>query len=109
MKIHVKRTILPRARRMLVMSNFENQVVGLVTEMEKNEIQNLFEKRLALENLAKILDPEQNPNMYKRLIDDYASTNHAFNLWWKTQKDKYEWGDGDFYIDFDTAEIHRKL
>ena len=46
---------------------------------------------MALENLAKILDPEQNPNMYKRLIDDYASTNHAFNVWWKTQKDKYEW------------------
>lgn len=45
------------------------KVVGQVTPEEKNEIQQLFERRNGLNELAKILTPE-NADLYEKLVKD---------------------------------------
>ena len=49
------------------------KVVGQVSELEKREIQILFERRNGLNELAKILTAD-NTELYERLIKDLGET-----------------------------------
>ena len=77
------------------------KVVGQVSELEKREIQILFERRNGLNELAKIL--------YERLIKDLGETSIKFQKWWNQMSEKYQWESidgGNWEIDFDTCEIY---
>lgn len=83
------------------------KVVGSVTEEEKNEIQRLFERRNGLNELAKILTPE-NESLYEKLVKDLGETSTKFQQWWDTMSSKYQWESvpqGSWEINFDTNEI----
>lgn len=83
------------------------KLVGQVTPEEKNEILALFERRNGLNELAKILTPE-NTELYERLVSDMGSTGTKFQQWWDTMAQKYQWEsapDGNWEINFDTCEI----
>ena len=58
------------------------KVVGQVSELEKREIQILFERRNGLNELAKILTAD-NTELYERLIKDLGETSIKFQKWWK--------------------------
>ncbi len=83
------------------------KIVGHVTDSEKNEIQRLFERRNGLNELAKILTPE-NEELYERLVKDMGDTTTKFQQWWDSMAQKYQWEgaeNGSWEIIFQTNEI----
>lgn len=84
------------------------QIIGQVTIDEKNEIQTLFERRNGLNELAKILSPE-NEELYEKLVKDLGETSTRFQNWWDRMAQKYQWKSidgGNWEINFDTCEIY---
>ncbi len=84
------------------------KIVGQVTEEEKNEILRLFERRNGLNELAKILTPE-NADLYERLVNDMGETTTKFQQWWDAMSAKYQWEtdeNGSWEINFQTNEIY---
>lgn len=83
------------------------KVVGQVTLEEKNDILALFERRNGLNELAKILTPE-NEALYQKLVKDMGETGTKFQQWWDSMSTKYQWEstpNGHWEINFDTCEI----
>lgn len=83
------------------------KVIGQVTEQEKNEIQQLFERRNGLNELAKILTAD-NAELYEKLVKDMGETGNKFQNWWSRMAEKYQWEgveNGNWEINFDTCEI----
>ena len=84
------------------------KVVGQVTPEEKNEIQQLFERRNGLNELAKILTAD-NAELYEKLVQDLGETGTKFQSWWDRMGAKYQWESvdgGNWEINFDTCEIY---
>lgn len=84
------------------------KLIGQVTLEEKNEIQALFERRNGLNELAKILTPE-NEALYQKLVQDMGETSTKFQQWWDNMSAKYQWEstpNGHWEINFDTCEIY---
>lgn len=84
------------------------KLIGQVTLEEKNEIQALFERRNGLNELAKILTPE-NEALYQKLVQDMGETSTKFQQWWDDMSAKYQWEstpNGHWEINFDTCEIY---
>lgn len=82
------------------------KLVGQVTEEEKNEILQLFERRNGLNELAQIL--KEDDSLYERLVTDMGQTATKFQNWWDTNAKKYNWEsalEGNWEIDFNTNEI----
>jgi CXXX repeat modification system protein len=81
--------------------------VGQVTPEEKNEIQQLFERRNGLNELAKIVTADNN-DLYEKLIKDMGETGTKFQAWWDRMVTKYHWESvegGNWEINFETCEI----
>lgn len=72
---------------------------------EIKAIRNIYEKKLALENLAKIIKLDVNPELYERLVSDYSATMQAFNGWWDDMFRKYQVEPGDYIVDFLNGKI----
>ena len=84
------------------------KVVGQVTIEERNEIQQLFERRNGLNELAKILTAD-NQELYEKLVKDMGETGTKFQSWWDRMGEKYQWESidgGNWEINFDTCEIY---
>lgn len=82
--------------------------VGRVTEGERDEIQQLFERRNGLIELAKILSAD-NVELYERLIKDMGETSTKFQQWWNRMGNKYQWEsteNGNWEIDFNECKIY---
>ena len=58
------------------------KIVGSVTEQEKNQIKELFERRNGLNELARILT-DDNSDLYERLVMDLGETSSKFQNWAK--------------------------
>lgn len=84
-----------------------NRVVGRVSETERDEIQALFERRNGLNELAKVLTPD-NTDLYEKLVKDLGKTGLDFQNWWSRMAEKYSWEsdeNGHWEIDFNTCVI----
>lgn len=84
------------------------QIVGYVLPEERDEIQELFERRNGLTELAKILTTD-NVELYERLINDMGETSTKFQQWWNRMGDKYQWEsteNGNWEIDFNECKIY---
>ena len=82
--------------------------IGQVTPEEKNEIQQLFERRNGLNELAKILTAD-NAELYEKLVKDLGETGTKFQSWWDRMGAQYQWESiegGNWEINFDTCEIY---
>lgn len=82
------------------------QNICTIKDSECQEIQELYEKKLAYENLTKILSPNQNNEMYNRLITDYGVVIRQFSEWWDRIFATYNLSSGEYYIDFSSKEIY---
>lgn len=80
------------------------KVVWTLLDEEKNEILNLYERKIALENLSKIVNPE-NEKLYNKFITDYGKALSEFQSWWNRTSKKYQWEGSSWRIDFDTNEV----
>lgn len=81
--------------------------VGQVTIEERDEIQKLFERRNGLNELAKILSPD-NDELYQKLVKDMGETSTKFQEWWNRMGEKYHWEfaeNGNWEINFETCKI----
>lgn len=82
--------------------------IGRVTEQERDEIQQLFERRNGLNELAKILTAD-NVELYERLIKDMGETSTKFQQWWNLMGNKYQWESAEncsWEIDFNECKIY---
>lgn len=83
------------------------KMVGQVTTEEKDEIQQLFERRNGLNELAKIVTAD-NHDLYEKLVKDLGETGTKFQSWWDRMATKYQWeriDGGNWEINFETCEI----
>ncbi|MBQ0090571.1 MAG: CXXX repeat peptide modification system protein [Prevotellaceae bacterium] len=83
------------------------QKVGQVSNNERDQIKQLFERRNGLYELAKILTAD-NSELYEKLVNDLGETSAKFQNWWDTMSQKYKWKsckDGNWEINFETCEI----
>lgn len=83
------------------------KIVGTVTPEERAEIQALFERRNGLQELAKILTPD-NQELYEKLVKDMGETSTKFQHWWDEKAKQYGWEShpkGNWEINFQTCEI----
>lgn len=80
------------------------KVVHILKDDEKNEIEELYEKKIALENLCKIIEPS-NEKMYKKLIEDYGKIMFLYTNWWNKMSNCYQWEGENWYINFSTQEV----
>lgn len=64
--------------------------VGQVSESEKLQIQQLFERRNGLAELAKIVTAD-NDELYNKLVKDMGETSSKFQQWWDDTSSKYNW------------------
>ena len=81
--------------------------VGQVTVEEKKEIQQLFERRNGLNELARVVTVD-NTDLYDKLVKDLGETGTRFQQWWDSMAQKYHWessDNGSWEINFDTCEI----
>lgn len=82
--------------------------VGQVTVEEKKEIQQLFERRNGLNELARVVTAD-NTDLYEKLVKDLGETGTRFQQWWDSMAQKYHWessDNGSWEINFDTCEIY---
>ncbi len=89
------------------MVNNMKEKVGQVSPEERTEIQQLFERKNGLNELAKILTPD-NDALYQKLVKDMGETDGKFHNWWSRMAEKYQWKstpNGHWDINFDTCEI----
>ncbi len=78
-----------------------SEIINL-TENEIREIEDIYERKIALENLIKIIDPD-NEDLYNKFVKDYTYTTKMYNEWWTKATQKYKLN-GNYYVDF-----HKKL
>ena len=89
------------------------ELLGLVTEQEKEEIQKLFERKSALQEIipslnSGLLTAEQTDELYEKVIIDMGKTNTNFHQWWNDKAKQYNWKsveNASWNIDFETNEI----
>lgn len=84
------------------------KLVGQVSEEERDEIRQLFERRNGLNELAKILTAD-NAALYEKLVADLGETSTKFQNWWDTNSAKYQWASSDkghWEIDFNSCKIY---
>ena len=82
--------------------------VGQVTVEEKKEIQQLFERRNGLNELARVVTAD-NTDLYEKLVKDLGETGAKFQNWWNRMGEKYNWESvegGNWEINFETCEIY---
>ncbi|OSB15023.1 CXXX repeat peptide modification system protein [Clostridium botulinum] len=90
--------------------------VGMVTEIEKNEILSIFERENALKELKMTL--EQNSLEFliedalaHKVRSDLENMEKTFQCWWQDKGEKYQWEsieNGKWEINFKTNEIYLK-
>lgn len=81
--------------------------VGQVTEEEKLQVKQLFERRNGLSELAKVITAD-NDELYEKLVKDMGETTTKFQQWWDDMSQKYQWEsrpNGHWEIDFDSNVI----
>lgn len=82
--------------------------VGKVTPQERDEIKRLFERRMGLVELAKIVNASDT-ELYDRLVTDLGDNSTKFQQWWDNISEKYDWessDEGNWEIDFQTCIIY---
>ena len=85
--------------------------VGQVTEIEKDEILRLFERRNGLKELFQSIN-ESNESLYNRVVEDMGKTSAEFQKWWDVKAEKYGWEsakNASWEIDFNTCTIYLVL
>lgn len=85
-----------------------NKEVGKVTPQERDEIKRLFERRMGLVELAKIVNASDT-ELYDRLVTDLGDNSTKFQQWWDNMSEKYDWessDEGNWEIDFQTCIIY---
>lgn len=88
--------------------------IGTVTGTEKEQIEKLYERKIALNELLLTLNnpnmsEELRNNLYEKVVADIGKTKVQFDKWWSDMMEKYRWKSvegGNWEIDFKTNDIY---
>lgn len=87
--------------------------ISKVTELEKNEIESLFERINALKalgiTLAENSDLLKENQMVAKIVSDLETTQKEFNQWWDKTADKYSLNKskiGNYRINFFNCSLY---
>ncbi|MPN16318.1 hypothetical protein SDC9_163657 [bioreactor metagenome] len=91
----------------------QNNVVGIVSEREKNTLLKFYERKLANEELLLSLKEnyfiEEDKNIFmNKVSEDMKETKENIEKWWSEKSSKYNWKgkkNGFWEIKFETNEI----
>lgn len=81
--------------------------VGTLTQEESRNLEKLLEKKIALENLLKILSESQ--EVYKKVDRDYKNIVEEYEKWWRGTSDKHIWESTENFfwsIDFKSRKVY---
>ena len=81
--------------------------VGLITEAERDEIQSIYYKKTAVQEVLPLIDPN-NIELYDKAIEDLALADQAMAEWWQRISAHYGWNYDENYgwrVDFFTKEL----
>ncbi|HGD0427827.1 TPA: CXXX repeat peptide modification system protein [Streptococcus agalactiae] len=81
--------------------------VGILTQEESKNLEELLEKKISLENLLKISSESQ--EIYKKVNRDYKKIVEEYEKWWRDTSDKYIWEstENSFWsIDFKSRKVY---
>ena len=81
------------------------KVIDILNEKEKEEILELFEKKQAMENLAKVINAETDEQLFQNLKNDYLVLMNEYTAWWSNNSEIKGWEKGNLFIDFSTNEV----
>ena len=84
------------------------KIVGQVLPEERDKIQQLFERRNGLNELARIVTADST-EPYEKLVKDLGETGTRFQQWWNRMAQKYQWegcDDSNWEINFNTCDIY---
>ena len=84
------------------------KLVGQVTPEECRAIQQLFDRRNGLRELAQIVKSNEH-DLYEKMVQDMGETSTKFQFWWDRMGEKYQWEsseNGNWEINFDTRNIY---
>lgn len=89
------------------------EIVGFVTEEEKNEVMMLSERKAGIEELTATLEndllpPDKKEVMQEKMISELGKVKINLQAWWDRMYEKYNWKSVEGYswnIDFQTCEI----
>lgn len=85
--------------------------VGKVAAVERDEIEKLYQRKMALAELFRTLgksELEVMERLYDKALTDLGSTSAAFQAWWDKTARKYGWTAAEgasWRIDFATCEV----
>lgn len=87
--------------------------VGMVTEEEKKQVLDFYERKMGLEELLAampdlLLSKEAQDELYEKIVADTGKTKMNLESWWDNMQQKYNWKSADggsWNIDFQTNEI----
>ncbi|MBQ0050901.1 MAG: CXXX repeat peptide modification system protein [Treponema sp.] len=83
------------------------KIIGKVLQEERDEIKNLYMRKLSLIDLVKSLKDDD--AIYEKVISDLSKTNEKFENWWNEIGAKYclegRGSTSNWTINFDTCEI----
>ena len=84
--------------------------VGTVTDEEKNEVLNLYERTTGLKELLPVLQSgDHDKSLIDRALQDLGATTRKHQEWWSRMAGKYNWKGKDgasWRIDFDDNAIY---
>jgi CXXX repeat modification system protein len=91
----------------------QNNVVGIVSEREKNTLLKFYERKLAIEELFLSLNEnyfiEEDKNIFiNKVSKNMKETKDNIEKWWTEKSNKYSWEgkkSGFWEINFQTNEI----
>jgi CXXX repeat modification system protein len=84
---------------------------GKVSAEERNEIRQLFHRKMALTELFQAIgkmDPKQIDALYEKALLDMGETSAKFQAWWDAAAKRHGWkaiNGANWRIDFDTCEV----
>ncbi len=86
----------------------DSKVVWQLSEEDLNEIQDLFERKIAIENLIKIVNLKDG-DIYEKLIKDYGKITREFQQWWDIKSSQYKWEGTNWWVDFTKSQVLTRI
>ena len=81
------------------------KTLKILNERESYEILELYEKKVAMENLSLIIDKEKQADLFSSLKQDYKKLMRKYQEWWEQLSTENGWEKEKLYINFSTREV----
>ncbi len=82
-----------------------SKMIGMIEPAEKAELNDIYEKRQALQNLLLIIEKSDTPSLFEQVENEIRELAGVYDQWWDKIDRKYGWEKGQVIINFATGEV----